>query len=218
MGHSLRAAARRLGVSPATAHRWWHRWARAARAPALKRCLPSEPLSAAALVPLATEQRPGGPILTARQRTNLGPARLAHLLGRRRSTIYKVLHRHGVSRRRSSPRPAHPRRRYESSAPGALIHIDTKQLARFARPGHFAHGDRAEAHRSRGAGYVFAHCVVDDRSRLAYVELQPDQRGETCAAVLGRAIAWMALQGCGLRPRLAMSDNARNYISQAGLP
>jgi hypothetical protein len=25
-GHSLRAAAAALSVSPATAHRWWHRW------------------------------------------------------------------------------------------------------------------------------------------------------------------------------------------------
>lgn len=25
-GASLRAAARALGVAPATAHRWWHRW------------------------------------------------------------------------------------------------------------------------------------------------------------------------------------------------
>jgi hypothetical protein len=34
--------------------------------------------------------------------------------------------------------------------------------------------------RSRGAGYVSAHYVVDDRTRLAYVELHPDQQGETC--------------------------------------
>jgi hypothetical protein len=55
------------------------------------------------------------------------------------------------------------------------------RLARFTRPGHFAHGDRAERHRSRGADYLFAHCVADDRSRLVCVRLHPDQRGETCA-------------------------------------
>lgn len=211
-GQSLRAAARRLGVAPATAHRWWHRWA---GAPEPERssgaCLQSRPPRPRSC-PWQLGPEEERAILTARERTNLGPARLAGLVGRRRSTIWKVLHRHGVSRRRRSPRPAHPRRRYEWSEPGALLHIDTKQLARFARPGHFAHGDRAEAHRSRGAGYVFAHCVVDDRSRLAYVELQPDQRGETCAAVLGRAIAWMALQGCG-PTQAVMSDNARNYTT-----
>ena len=29
-GQSIRAAAAALGVAPATAHRWWHRWAQAA--------------------------------------------------------------------------------------------------------------------------------------------------------------------------------------------
>lgn len=95
-----------------------------------------------------------------------------------------------------------------------MLHVDTKQLARFERPGHFAHGDRAEAHRSRGAGYLFAHCVVDDHSRLAYVELHPDQRGETCARVLERAAAWFVGQGCG-PPRAVMSDNALAYVRSA---
>ena len=136
-GQSLRAAARRLGVAPATAHRWWHRWA---GAPEPERssgaCLQSRPPRPRSC-PWQLGPEEERAILTARERTNLGPARLAGLVGRRRSTIWKVLHRHGVSRRRRSPRPAHPRRRYEWSEPGALLHIDTKQLARFARPGHF---------------------------------------------------------------------------------
>ena len=211
-GQSLRAAARRLGVAPATAHRWWHRWAGASEPERSSGdCLQSRPPRPRSC-PWRLGPEEEQAILAARERTNLGPARLAGLVGRRRSTIWKVLRRHGVSRRRRSPGPEHPRRRYEWSEPGALLHIDTKQMARFRRPGHFAHGDRAEAHRSRGAGYVFAHCVVDDRSRLAYVELHGDQRGETCAAVLGRAIAWMELQGCG-PTQAVMSDNARNYTT-----
>lgn len=175
-GASLRAAARRLGVAPATAHRWWHRWRAASveqRADgACLRSRPPTPASCPWALPAAEQRR----ILEARRRTNLGPARLAGLVGRRRSTIWKVLHRHGVSRRRRTPAPARRTRRYEWAEPGALLHIDTKQLTRFARPGHFAHGDRSERHRSRGAGYLYAHCCVDDHSRLAYVELHPDQR------------------------------------------
>jgi transposase InsO family protein len=91
-----------------------------------------------------------------------------------------------------------------------LLHVDTKQLARFDRPGHFAHGDRSEEHRTRGAGYLYAHCVIDDRSRLAYVELHPDQQGPTCAAVLRRAAAWMRDEGCG-PVQAVMSDNALAY-------
>ena len=93
---------------------------------------------------------------------------------------------------------------------GALLHIDTKQLARVERPGHFAHGNRSEAHRTRGAGYVYAHCGVDDHRRLAYVELHPDERGETCAAFLARAAAFIADQGCG-PTQAVMRDNALAY-------
>ena len=32
-GRSLRAAAHAFGVSPATAHRWWHRWIEGGRSP-----------------------------------------------------------------------------------------------------------------------------------------------------------------------------------------
>lgn len=103
-----------------------------------------------------------------------------------------------------------PRRRNEWAEPGALLHVDTKQLARFDVPGHFAHGDRSDQHKSRGAGYAYAHCVIDDHSRLAYVELHPDQRGETCAAVLTRAAAWMDEMGLG-PTQAVMSDNALAY-------
>jgi transposase-like protein len=44
-GHSLRAAAAALGVSPATAHRWWHRWARAGAPSA--RAAPAWPIARA---------------------------------------------------------------------------------------------------------------------------------------------------------------------------
>jgi transposase InsO family protein len=216
-GASLRAAARRLGVAPATAHRWWHRWNHADEwARTSLECLRSRPPTPRSC-PWALSQDEQQRILQARARTNLGPARLAGLVGRRRSTIWKVLARHGVSRRRRSPRPERPSRRYEWAEPGALLHIDTKQLARFNRPGHFAHGDRSERHRSPGAGYLYAHCAVDDHSRLAYVELHPDQRGATCAAFLERAARFMADAGCA-PTQAVMSDNAKAYTdSQAFL-
>jgi hypothetical protein len=46
------------------------------------------------------------------------------LVGYRRSTVYKVLRRHGCSqRRRSALRQTS--RRFEWAQPGALLHIDT---------------------------------------------------------------------------------------------
>jgi transposase InsO family protein len=150
------------------------------------------------------------PILRARRETGLGPGRLAGICRRARSTIWKVLHRHGLSRRASSP--ARGYRRYEWSRPGALLHVDMARLARFDRPGHAVTGDRSKtgADKRRGIGYVYLHCVVDDNSRLAYVEQHLDQGGETAAAVLERAIAHFAelgLQG----PDAVMSDNAFAY-------
>jgi transposase InsO family protein len=147
-------------------------------------------------------------ILDARARTNLGPARLAGILRRPRSTIWKVLWRHGVSRRRrSAPRQSY--RRYEWAQPGALLHMDTKHLARFAQPGHWAHGDRS-GHGHHGPGTSYAHCVVDDHSRLAYVELHGANSAAAAAATLRRAITWFGEQGCG-PVEAVMTDNAFIY-------
>ena len=88
------------------------------------RARPPVPKSCPWALGAEAEQR----ILAARARTNLGPARLAGLVGYRRSTIYKVLRRHGCSqRRRSAPRQT--TRRFEWAQPGALLHIDAMQLA-----------------------------------------------------------------------------------------
>jgi transposase InsO family protein len=149
--------------------------------------------------------------LDARERTNYGPARLAGLVGYRRSTVYKVLARHGVSRRRRTPRERSSRR-YEWAEPGALLHMDTKRLQRFDRPGHWATGgQRTELIKTRRAGYVYAHCVIDDRTRLAYVELHRADTGAAAAITLRRAAAWMREQGAG-PAQAVMTDNAFGYV------
>ena len=206
-GASLRAAAAQSSVSPATAHKWWHRWRGASDADRVSRaCLNARapvPRSCPWQLEHAVEQR----ILDARERTNFGPARLAGLVGYRRSTVWKVLARHGVSRRRRTPRER-SFRRYEWAEPGALLHMDTKRLARFDRPGHWATGDRSGPH--RGLGYVYAHCVVDDHSRLAYVEVHGADSGAAAAATLRRAARWMREQGAG-PAQAVMTDNALAY-------
>jgi hypothetical protein len=206
-GCSLRSAAAQSAVSPATAHRWWHRWCEATAAERASRsCLrarPPVPRSCPWRLGVEAERR----ILDARARTNYGPARLAGLVGYRRSTVWKVLARHGVSRRRRAPRER-SFRRYQWAQPGALLHMDTKRLQRFDRPGHWATGDRSGRH--RGAGYVYAHCVVDDHSRLAYVELHGADTGQAAAITLHRAAAWMRAQGAG-PTEAVMTDNAFAY-------
>jgi transposase InsO family protein len=208
-GASLRSAAAQSSVSPATAHRWWQRWRSASDAERMSRAC----LRARAPVPRSCPWRLGTEaeqrILDARARTNYGPARLAGLVGYRRSTVWKVLARHGQSRRRRAP-GERSLRRYEWAEPGALLHMDTKRLQRFHVAGHFATGDRTEFARNRGAGYVYAHCVVDDHSRLAYVELHGADTGQAAAATLRRAAGWMTDQGAG-PTRAVMTDNAFAY-------
>ncbi len=43
-----------------------------------------------------------------------------------------------------------------------------------------------------GDGYDFIHAAVDDRSRLAYAEILPDERKENASAFMTRAIGFFA--------------------------
>jgi len=209
-GMTLRAAAAALNVAPATAHRWWHRRQAAGRMELASGAWLGDRSSRPERQPRRLSAAEEEPILRARRETGLGPGRLAGIVRRARSTIWKVLRRHGLSRRRRGERQSFSR--YEWSRPGALLHVDMARLARFERPGHAVTGDRTKTGADKRAhrGYVYLHCVVDDRSRYAYVEQHRDERGETAAGVLERAIAH--LDGLGLDPPEAvMSDNAFTY-------
>jgi transposase InsO family protein len=148
-------------------------------------------------------------ILAARAKTNWGPMRLTFLTGRHRSTIWKVLHRHGCSQRRRSA-PRHSSRRYEWTEAGALLHIDAFEVPKFARPGHWATGQRAEEHKTRRAGKTVVIGVIDDHTRLAYCELHAAENAIAVSATLRRAAAWFVEQGCG-PAQAVMSDNAKCY-------
>ena len=79
-----------------------------------------------------------------------------------------------------------------------MIHVDIKQLARFKRVGHRITGDRRLGS-SRGAGCEKAHVAVDDATRLAYVEVLPDEKQETTVGFLLRAVVSRVNQVDGLR-------------------
>jgi transposase InsO family protein len=208
-GSTLRAAAAALSVAPATAHRWWQRWCAASEHERASRvCLAtrsSRPRSCPWALTAAQEQA----ILDARARTNWGPMQLQFVCGRHRSTIWKVLKRHGVSRQRRTER-AITTRRYEWTEAGALLHIDAFELPKFERPGHWAHSDRSEPHRTRNAGKVKVIGVIDDRTRLAYCELHGAENAHSVSVTLQRAAAWLLEQGCG-PVQAVMSDNALCY-------
>jgi transposase InsO family protein len=134
-------------------------------------------------------------------------AEIAESLAMPQSTVSAVLKREGLGR---LPRiESEPDNRYERARPGELIHGDVKKLAGIALPGHRVTSNRRV--RGRGAGWQFVHVMVDDCTRLAHVEILPDERQTTCVAFLRRAVAWFAAKGIVVE-RL-MTDNGNGYRS-----
>jgi hypothetical protein len=131
-GESARRVARVMSCSPTTVTSARDRWQRASAAERASGawCAPRRPVPRCCSWALSEldEQR----ILDARARTNWGPMRLAALVGRHRATVWKVLKRHGVSRRRRGTRQTF--RRFEWSQPGALLHIDAYGAPKFLAP------------------------------------------------------------------------------------
>jgi transposase InsO family protein len=207
-GLTLKAAAAAFSVSPATAHRWWHRWleageeARASLACLLDRS--SRPLrSPRQLAPELAEA-----ICACRRKTGWGPRLVAGATGFCHSTVWKVLKRAGISR---PPRAARePANRYEWPCPGDLLHMDTSEYVRFQRPGHRVTGDRSSQERNRRDGIDFVHAIVDDHSRLAYAEIHQDQRAATVAGFLERALVFY--RSHGIVAKRLMTDNAWVYV------
>jgi transposase InsO family protein len=205
--------AHEMGISRATAYRWWARYQQLGEPGLHDR--PSTPHTSPRRTPVGLEQR----IVRLRRRERLGPARISARLGVPASTVHRVLVRHQLNRLAWLDRPTgrvirEPARRYEHPNPGDLIHLDIKKLGRIpAGGGHRAHGRRTGTPRGRGIGYDFLHTAVDDYSRLAYVERHPDERHTTCAGFWRRACAWFAAHG--ITVRRVLTDNGPGYRSRA---
>lgn len=136
--------------------------------------------------------------------------RIAQETGVPLSTVIHLLRRHGLQRL-PCLEPPRPIRRYEMSAPGDLLHVDTKKLGRIGRVGHRIHGDRRT--RMRGIGWEALHVAIDAYSRVTYAEVLPDERASTAAGFLARALAWYT--ALGVHIRAVLTDNGSAYRSQA---
>ncbi len=214
-GMSLKAAAAAFSVSPATAHRWWHRWQGASEeARRTLACLcdrSSRPHRSPRELAHELQER----ICACRLQTGWGPRLVAAATGFAHSTVWKVLRRAGISR---PPRPAkEPANSYEWPCPGDLLHMDISRYARSERPGHRVTGDRSRTSTEveRRAGYDFVHAIVDDHSRLAYAEVHRDGRATTVVDFLERALAFYAEHG--IVARRLMTDNAWAYTESRAL-
>ena len=213
-GCSLKAAAAAFNVSPATAHRWWHRWLDGGRQAGALLDRSSRPHhSPRQLAPELEEA-----ICACRRQTGWGPRLVAGATGFAHSTVWKVLKRAGLSRR--LPAVREPANRYEWPCPGDLLHMDVSRYARFLRPGHRVTGDRSQHSRNwmrpeTRVGYDYAHAIVDDHSRLAYVELHDNERAETVTGFVERALTFF--DGHGIQAKRMMTDNAFAYVKNRSL-
>jgi transposase InsO family protein len=217
-GLSLRAAAAVFNVSPATAHRWWHRWLEAGeearRSLSCLRDRSSRPRRSPRQLPAELAER----ICACRRETGWGPRLVAGATGFAHSTVWKVLKRAGISR---PPRPERePANSYEWPCPGDLLHMDTSRYARFLRPGHRVTGDRSQQSRrwmrpETRIGYDYAHAIVDDHTRLAYVELHHDEKAATVTAFVTRALAFFEQHG--IVTKRLMTDNGFSYVKNRSL-
>jgi transposase InsO family protein len=203
-GMSLKAAAACFSVSPATAHRWWHRWQDGGRRPDALLDRSSRPRrSPRQLAPELAEV-----ICACRRKTGWGPRLVAGATGFCHSTVWKVLRRAGISR---PPKPLRePANRYEWPCPGDLLHMDTSEYARFQRPGHRVTGDRRSQDRQHLDGVDVVHAIVDDHSRLAYTEIHDNQQAATVVGFFERALAFYEQHG--IVAKRLMTDNGWSYV------
>jgi len=214
-GWSVTAAAEAAGVTERTVYRWLSRFRREGQAGLVdRRSVPGH-------IPHKTPADRVSAICELRQ-LRLTAAEISVKLQMPLSTVSAVLKREGLGKR-SRLDPPEPINRYERSAPGELIHVDVKKLGRIVGgPGWRATGRGAGNRRSktktdaagvrRGlSGWEAVHVAIDDYSRLAYVEVLPDEKAQTSVGFLERAVAFFA--GHGITIERVMTDNGSPYVS-----
>jgi transposase InsO family protein len=168
-------------------------------------------------------------IVRLRLRRRLGPVQIADALGMPASTVHAVLTRCRLNRLSHIDRVTGERiRRYEHEHPGDLIHVDVKKLGKVPDGGGWRYVGREQGEKNRAAtaartgapksqyrqpliGTCYLHTVLDDHSRVAYVEAHDDETKETAASVLRNAVAWFADRGVSVRR--VLSDNGGAYRS-----
>ena len=211
-GWSVAAAAEAAGVTERTVYRWLARWRVEGEAGLVDRS--SRPRR----VPHRTPQDRVEAIAKLRRLWMTG-AEIAEVLSMALSTVSAVLARIGLGKRSRLEAPEPPNR-YQRQRPGELVHLDIKKLGRISKrgAGHAVTGNRKSQlkvgpKRLGATGWEFVHVCVDDATRLAYAEVLPDERGETAAGFLGRAVTWFA--SLGVKVERIMSDNGACYRSTA---
>jgi transposase InsO family protein len=212
-GWSLSAAAEAAGISDRTARKWIARYRAAGLMGLMDRS------SAPAVVANRTDEC-RVEVIAALRRLRMTAAEIAEALDMALSTVSGILTRIGMGKLgRIGLEPA---QRYERARPGELIHIDVKKLGRIQAGygkritgnGRRHNWDRrtdAAGHRRLQVGWEFVHVCIDDATRLAYVEVLPDEKAITAVGFLRRAVSHFATYG--ITTERLITDNGSAYRS-----
>ena len=165
-------------------------------------------------------------IVHLRWKQRLGPVAIADQVGIASSTAHRVLVRCRINRLAHLDRvTGEPLRSYEHDHPGALLHVDVKKLGQIPDGGGWRYLGRWQGDRNRAAtpdkprnswrgpkiGHAFVHSVLDDNSRVVYCEIHDDEKADTAAAMLRRAVGWFTARGVTVEA--VLSDNGTAYRS-----
>lgn len=168
-------------------------------------------------------------IVRLRWRHRLGPVQIAGRLAMPASTVHAVLVRCRINRLSRIDRVScQPLRRYEHDHPGSLIHVDVTKFGNIPDGGGWRYVGKQQGDKNKSTtalrtgrtakghpniGTAFLHTVIDDHSRVAYVEICADEKATTAIGVLRRAVAWYAQHGVSVER--VLSDNGSAYRSHA---
>jgi transposase InsO family protein len=159
-------------------------------------------------------------VIGALRRLRMTGAEIAEVLRMPQTTVSGILTRIGMGR--LGRLGLEPAERYERKRPGELLHVDVKKLGRIEggagkriRDGLRQHYNRTvtdlDGHRRNTVGWEYVHVAVDDATRLAYVEVLPDEKAKTAIAFLGRAVRFY--RRYGIRAERVLTDNGSAYRS-----
>jgi transposase InsO family protein len=217
------AAAKMFMVAPKTARKWAGRYRDEGVAGMADRS------SRPHISPTKTRSDIVQQIVRLRRRHRLGPVQIAGRLGMPASTVHAVLVRCRINRLSRIDRvTGEPLRRYEHDHPGSLLHVDVTKFGNIPDGGGWRYVGKHQGDKNKAStalrtgrtakghpniGTAFVHTVIDDYSRVAYLEICADERAATAIGVLQRAVGWFAERGVTVER--VLSDNGSAYRSHA---
>jgi transposase len=144
-------------------------------------------------------------VIAALRRLRFTGPEIAETLGMALSTVSGILTRIGMGK--LGRLGLEPAQRYEREKPGELVHIDVKKLGRIGPKGA-GHRITGRQRRARGArkrdaggvdrltvGWDYVHIAIDDCTRLAYVQVLPDEKATTVVCFLKDAVRFYQQHG-----------------------